>query len=188
MSFLPNLLTLFRLFISPVGAICLLKKEINCSLIILVLAASTDFFDGYFARILKAETTLGKLLDPLADKVLVTSYLVALYLLPYKDKPSLFLLFLLAFKELLVVGGGFFLLRLGIVPTPTFLGKLATNFLFWYLIVFVVHLKWQLPPGVLKTFEVTVELSLLLAIFSYLNRGAELSLKYLKSDGRENRY
>ena len=108
MSFLPNLLTLFRLFISPVGAICLLKKEINCSLIILVLAASTDFFDGYFARILKAETTLGKLLDPLADKVLVTSYLVALYLLPTRINLRFFYFFCWFLRSFSLWGEVFF--------------------------------------------------------------------------------
>ncbi len=81
MQSLPNILTLARLLMAlGVGVFAtwpgdpLWVPAVAC----LVAAALTDFFDGWLARRFKAETLLGRVLDPLADKVLVLTALVAL--------------------------------------------------------------------------------------------------------------
>lgn len=76
---LPNSLTLFRIFLVPFLVVVLLTKYSNfVGLGIFLLAAITDYFDGYFARKLNKTTRLGTLLDPIADKLLMSAAFISL--------------------------------------------------------------------------------------------------------------
>jgi len=87
---LPNSLTILRIFFVPLLVVVLLTRTPNLVLwsvpmhfevwgvLILLAAATTDWADGYFARRRGEETTLGVLLDPIADKLLISSAFVAL--------------------------------------------------------------------------------------------------------------
>jgi CDP-diacylglycerol---glycerol-3-phosphate 3-phosphatidyltransferase len=78
---LPNMLTLLRIFLVPVVVVALLEETPNGDLIaagVFALAALTDGLDGYIARSRGDITTFGKLMDPLADKLLVAAALVSL--------------------------------------------------------------------------------------------------------------
>lgn len=77
----PNLLTLARIFLVPVFLFAILTRFTYGELLaagIFIVAAITDGVDGYLARKNKEVTTLGKFLDPLADKLLVSAALIAL--------------------------------------------------------------------------------------------------------------
>ncbi len=78
----PNALTLSRIFLTPLLLTVLLTqsfphKEIIAVAIVL-LAAATDWFDGYLARRLQQVSNVGMLLDPIADKLLVSSVLISM--------------------------------------------------------------------------------------------------------------
>ncbi len=78
---LPNRLTLVRIFLIPVIlAVISLRVSYGdyIAAAVFILAASTDGLDGYIARKRRLVTTLGKLMDPLADKLLVSAALIAL--------------------------------------------------------------------------------------------------------------
>src|SRR5882724_3269944 len=87
---LPNSLTILRIFFVPVLIVVLLTRSPNIELwgvpvhfevwgvLILLTAAATDWADGYFARRRFEETTLGILLDPIADKLLISAAFVSL--------------------------------------------------------------------------------------------------------------
>src|SRR5260370_9725676 len=87
---LPNTLTLLRIFFVPVLIVVLLTRSPNVDLwglpvhyeswgvLVLLLAAATDWADGYFARRRSEVTTLGILLDPIADKLLISAAFIAL--------------------------------------------------------------------------------------------------------------
>jgi CDP-diacylglycerol--glycerol-3-phosphate 3-phosphatidyltransferase len=87
---LPNSLTLLRIFFVPVLIVVLLTRSPNVDLfgytahfefwgvLILLVAAATDWADGYFARRNEQITTLGILLDPIADKLLISASFISL--------------------------------------------------------------------------------------------------------------
>ena len=78
MKNLPNILTLGRIFIIPLVVVALLGGFNHIALVLFIIAGITDFFDGYFARKLKVESKFGAMLDPIADKLLVTAVLIFL--------------------------------------------------------------------------------------------------------------
>jgi len=78
---LPNSLTLLRIFLVPLLVVVLLTKfngREYIALLIFLVAAATDLLDGYFARRYKQVTRLGTLLDPIADKLLISSALISM--------------------------------------------------------------------------------------------------------------
>ena len=78
---LPNVLTLLRILLVPVLVVALLNETPNGDLlaaIVFAIASLTDAIDGYLARSRQWVTTFGKLMDPLADKLLIIAALLAL--------------------------------------------------------------------------------------------------------------
>jgi len=101
---LPNFLTLVRILLIPVFVVIFLVPTPDRSLlaaVLFALAAVTDLLDGYIARRTGQVTKLGKLLDPLADKLLVLS---ALILLVNIDRVSAVVALLIIARELAVTG------------------------------------------------------------------------------------
>lgn len=81
---LPNALTIFRVILTPLFIYLLFSSSTYSNfyaLIIFILASVTDAFDGYYARKYNIETEFGNFLDPLADKILVSSAFISFYLL-----------------------------------------------------------------------------------------------------------
>lgn len=78
---IPNLLTILRIFLVPVLVVVLLTRMQNkefIGLAIFILASVTDFLDGYLARRYNQVTVMGKLLDPIADKLLISAAFISL--------------------------------------------------------------------------------------------------------------
>jgi CDP-diacylglycerol--glycerol-3-phosphate 3-phosphatidyltransferase len=101
---LPNLLTLVRILLIPVFVILFITPTPDRSLsaaVIFTVAAVTDMLDGYIARRNGQVTKLGKLLDPIADKLLVLS---ALILLVNIDRVSALVAILVIAREVAVTG------------------------------------------------------------------------------------
>lgn len=123
-----NILSLLRVIIVPFFIFFLNQTHLNktnclISLSIFILASITDFFDGFIARKKNITTSLGKFLDPLADKILTTAaYLCFLNL----KLVSVYVVFIILTREFLV-----FLIRLiaskeNVVIAANFWGKLKT--------------------------------------------------------------
>ncbi len=88
---LPNLLSLFRILIIPVLVYLLTYSGWLSALLaafLFILAAVTDYFDGYLARRNKSISDVGKILDPLADKLMVASALIMLAAMDRPYEPS----------------------------------------------------------------------------------------------------
>lgn len=101
---IPNLLTLTRILLIPVFVILFVTPDPDRSImaaIVFLVAAVTDLLDGYLARRSGQVTKLGKLLDPIADKLLVLS---ALILLVNVDRVSALVAILIIAREVAVTG------------------------------------------------------------------------------------
>ncbi|HQI82303.1 MAG TPA: CDP-diacylglycerol--glycerol-3-phosphate 3-phosphatidyltransferase, partial [Deltaproteobacteria bacterium] len=99
-----NALTVSRIFMVPVIALLLARDDIVLSFIAALIfsaAMVTDFLDGYFARKYHIESDLGKLLDPLADKILTGTVLIML--IPLERAPAWLVAVIIA-RELAVTG------------------------------------------------------------------------------------
>jgi cardiolipin synthase len=77
---LPNLLSLARLAIAPYLFWLLWRGHFNLALVAILVAGITDGLDGYLARRLGASSQMGEILDPVADKVLLSGSFLALWL------------------------------------------------------------------------------------------------------------
>ena len=125
---LPNTLTLFRLACIPVVMASLyFPGRLGSFLAALFfgLAFITDFLDGYFARKLGDVTALGKFLDPLADKILVSGTMICL--IPLGRIPSWIVVLIIA-RELAVTGLRGIAANEGIVIQASKTGKYKTIF------------------------------------------------------------
>lgn len=80
LSTAPNLLTIIRLCLAPFLVACILENRFGIAFTLFIVAGITDGLDGLLARVLKQRTTLGQYLDPIADKLLLsTLFLVLMY-------------------------------------------------------------------------------------------------------------
>ena len=123
---LPNLLTLLRILLVPVLVVALTEEIPNGSAIaaaVFVVAAVTDGLDGYIARSRQSITTFGKVMDPVADKLLIAAALIALVSL---DRLAAWVAMLIIAREFAVSGLRVAAGQQGVVIPASLLGKLKT--------------------------------------------------------------
>ena len=104
---IPNLLTLSRIASIPLIVMTFYLEEPLgnwLGLIILIFAGATDFFDGYLARAMHQQSSLGKFLDPIADKLLISSLILMLVGSGGIPKISILPAVVILCRELLVSG------------------------------------------------------------------------------------
>jgi CDP-diacylglycerol--glycerol-3-phosphate 3-phosphatidyltransferase len=122
----PNALTMLRIVAVPVVVVALLEESPSGDVIaaaVFALAALTDGLDGYIARRRKEITTFGKLMDPLADKLLVTAALVSLVSL---NRIQAWIAMVIIAREFAVTGLRSLAAERGVVIAASWLGKVKT--------------------------------------------------------------
>ena len=75
---LVNLITVLRIILAPIIFFCIFIGDYKISIFLFFLASVSDYLDGYLARKFKAESELGEILDPIADKILIVFLLIGL--------------------------------------------------------------------------------------------------------------
>ena len=129
---LPNLLTYGRLTAVPAVTALLFWPEDQWSrwiaLAVFILAAITDYFDGYFARAYEQQSALGRMLDPIADKLLIASCLLMLVSDGTIHSWSLWAAIVILCREILVSGLREFLAELKVSVPVSRVAKWKTTF------------------------------------------------------------
>ena len=127
---LPNILTYGRIAIVPLVAGCLFfggETARWLALALFTVAAVTDFLDGYLARIWAQSSPLGRMLDPIADKLLVSACLLALCAVNTITGVSLWAALVILCREVLVSGLREFLAELRVSVPVTQMAKWKTT-------------------------------------------------------------
>jgi len=139
----PNMLTVLRFFLIPVFIYVFynpnIKNNIFWALVVFIVAGATDLLDGYIARKYNLITKWGKLMDPLADKLMLLTVLVSLYINGAIPEVIIIIVFI---KEILMIGGAIFLYRnRKVVVEANFFGKLASASFYVAVIVKILRLS-----------------------------------------------
>ena len=167
---LPNILTIMRILMVPLFVYLLFYGYHTWALTVFVVAGVTDALDGAIARMWQQQTTLGKYLDPLADKLLITSAFISLGALSWL--PLWVLLIVVSRDIILTLGTVVMHLTQGHFDiTPSLLGK-ATTFMQLALILLTLLTVTGIDLGgyVTPTMWVAVAVTLLSGLH-YLYRG-----------------
>lgn len=123
---LPNLLTVLRIMLVPALVVALLGNTPGgdvLAAIVFALASLTDFIDGYLARARDSITTFGKLMDPLADKLLIVAALISLVSL---HRLAAWVAMVIITRELAVTVLRLAATQAGVVMAASMFGKVKT--------------------------------------------------------------
>ena len=182
---LPNLLTGFRFFLIPVLIIFFLIEQNTTvelwAFVIFIIAAFTDFVDGYLARKYKKETVLGKLMDPLADKALVTSVLILL--IPLGKLPALASLIIIC-REIIVTGFRGLAATTGKIVAAGMLGKIKSNLQYFGLGFLIFPLGVLPVPYQYEIGRILIYASIVMAIWSAFDYFYKLRSVFLEPSER----
>lgn len=181
----PNLLSLFRLGLLPVYVHVYLRAAHSRAYLLagglMALSCLTDLLDGWIARKLDQVTTLGKILDPLADKITQFTLTLCLSLKYPVLHPVLMLLVVKEIFQLTV--GLFFFLKGQMLPGALMAGKICTTVLFISLIGLV--LLPELPAAAVRMIALVDGVFLLLSFVSYILAYFGRNIKVQKLDTAE---
>lgn len=142
-----NILTLIRLILIPVFALLTVEEKLSTALVVFVIAAITDLLDGLTARYLHQSTSLGRILDPVADKVLLVTAFVILTLPGHTYRPiPLWLTVIVISRDLFIVLGAaaIFLTTNFREFRPSLPGKVSTCIQFLTVTVVLAANTWGL--------------------------------------------
>ena len=154
----PNVLTLLRILLVPVIVVALLDSTPNGDLVaafVFAFASATDFVDGRLARSRDSVTTFGKLMDPIADKLLIIAALVSLVSL---DRLAAWVAMVIIARELAVTMSRMAATGYGVVISANRWGKVKTTFqvAMIFLLIAVHHSPPWLDALVYVTVAITV--------------------------------
>lgn len=136
---IPNWLSFIRIALIPVFMVLFLKGHVLVAVIVMAVAAITDLFDGKIARKFNQISNLGKILDPIADKLSQMAIVIVL-IVTYWDNAIKYLFMFFIVKEVIMIIGGVILLAQGMRPTAAEMwGKVATN-VFYIGMIFILAL------------------------------------------------
>jgi len=150
--YIPNILSLFRIVILPAIIIALTKDSLSyriVTLVLLLVALASDGLDGYVARKLKKESALGKIIDPVADKLWIGSIAIAVTIL--RDFPWWAMAFIIFRDTGILIGGILMIERWTVITSSNIWGKATSIFQ----AISVIAYAFELP---FRTYPLTVAL------------------------------
>jgi CDP-diacylglycerol---glycerol-3-phosphate 3-phosphatidyltransferase len=178
---LPNLLTVLRIMLVPALVVALLGNTPGgdvLAAVVFALASLTDFIDGYLARARNSITTFGKLMDPLADKLLIVAALVSLVSL---HRLAAWVAMVIITRELAVTVLRLGATQAGVVMAASMFGKVKTCLqIVAILAVIAVHGQ---PTWVLALLYATVVVTVLSGLDFFFGLRRRMQQAQAPADG-----
>lgn len=163
---IPNILTTLRLILIPIYAYTMVVLDMPlCALGIFLLAGLTDVVDGIIARKFNMITKIGKVYDPLVDKLM---QITAIICLTYEEIIPSWVIWFILFKEGTMIVGGIFLYARNVVIQSDWYGKGAT--VAFYTVIFLVIVFPEMASWFKTTLLVFLIGMLIFAAFGYLTK------------------
>ena len=192
---IPNWLSYIRIILIPVFAVLFYQGYVGWALLVLALSGLSDFFDGKIARRFNQVSDLGKIIDPVADKLTQITIAVMFYIQFRQSSDELintfswvFLVFVV--KELVMVLFGGLMLLMNLRPSAAVIyGKAATMAFYLVMIVIVMFgpdvgflsKYWVLPDKVMLVLVVISAVMTVIAFIGYLPDAAKQILGKIKA-------
>ena len=141
---LPNAITIIRILLIPLFLYKIIQGEMIFATVVYLAAAISDGLDGFIARVWKLQTKLGSFLDPMADKLLVTTSFLTLSVL---DIIPLWLALAVIGRDIIIVSGSLlvYLMKNELTIRPQLIGKATTFFQFSYILLVLIQSAASMP-------------------------------------------
>ena len=164
LRFIPNLISLVRISLVIPIVLNLLAGKYIFALILFAIASISDAMDGFLARFFKWQTDLGKILDPVADKLLMIGSITALWLNQIVPL-SVFVIFVL--RDLLILLGAAFEMSITEkTPSPNLIGKITTASQIIYILGLIIFEIFNVNINV-QIFHILIGSISLFSLISY---------------------
>lgn len=177
---IPNWMCFARIALIPVFSVLFIKGQYLWGVVAMIVAALTDVFDGKIARKFNMVSNLGKILDPIADKLSQMAIVIILIIKFWNNDGIVkYIFFLFIFKELVMIIGGGILLSKGMRPTAAEVwGKVATVVFYVFMITIIalgsadsplvgVWFFKQLPQALTTVMVIISALLAFVSLFGY---------------------
>jgi cardiolipin synthase len=170
---IPNLLSISRILLTPLLVILLLEEHLKLALLVFVVAGVTDGLDGLIARLYMQKSRLGAFLDPLADKLLLTTTYVILAFLHLVPR---WLSVIVISRDVIIIVGisVLYMQDLPFEIRPSLTSKLTTCFQIFTVIICLVTAIDTPFPLLKKMFYLTTACLTLLSWGQYIYRGVRI--------------
>ena len=186
---LPNKLTMFRVILIPFFVFFLLAPYFEgygnyVAVAIFIVASLTDLLDGKIARKYNLVTNVGKFMDPLADKMLVSSAFICLVA---QNKIAAWIVIVIIAREFVISGFRLVASDSGVVIAASYWGKFKTNFQMFAIILLMLNLGENFPAyagGIHIVEQILIYIALILTIVSLVDYLAK-NIDVLKEGGNE---
>ena len=185
---LPNKLTILRMIMIPFFLVALMVPGIPggkwIALALFCLASLTDMLDGKIARKYNLITDFGKFMDPLADKMLVSSAFICLVA---QNKIAAWIVIVIIAREFVISGFRLVASDSGVVIAASYWGKFKTNFQMFAIILLMLNLGENFPAyagGIHIAEQILIYIALILTIVSLVDYLAK-NIDVLKEGGNE---
>ncbi len=164
---IPNFLTILRIFLNVPFVHYFLNNDYKAAVMILILSAFSDMLDGIIARKFNQKSQLGSILDPVADKISLVTFILCVAVIFPELKP---IIIIMLAKEIIMIVGGIYMISKQIKPSPAkWYGKLSTM-IFYLCSGIIVLLKafWNIENIVLVySLMIIPAIFMLFALFKY---------------------
>ena len=141
---IPNMLTLARIIITPFIVYAIIEHQAVLALVLMGVAGITDMLDGAIARYFNQRSTVGAFMDPLADKLMLISTIVSLYLI---EQVPTFLFLAVVFRDMIILIGAlaYEMVTHNLEMQPTISSKITTFLQIMLVLTVLSGMAWKLP-------------------------------------------